>query len=236
MTISEYMDRKFYPGFTNNWDDILFRERILEVLHFDQTLLDMGAGAGIVSQMNFKGCVKTVVGIDLDERVQENPYLDQGIVGDVTRTPFDSSSFDIIICDNVMEHVAEPDAFFQEINRLLKPNGRFLGKTPNKWHYMPILARFTPYWFHRLFNRLRGRKGEDTFPTVYKLNSPKCIKRQAAATELSLSYVELVEGRPEYLRFNPVTYLFGILYERLVNKFRFLRPLSILMIVCLEKK
>ena len=236
MTISEAMDRKFYPGFTNNWDDILFRERILEALHPGHTLLDMGAGAGIVSHMNFKGHVKTAVGIDLDQRVQENPYLDQGIVGDVTSTPFEPSSFDVIICDNVMEHVAEPDAFFQEINRLLKPGGKFFGKTPNKWHYMPILARFTPYWFHRFFNRLRGRKGEDTFPTVYKLNSPKCIQRQADASGLSLSYVELVEGRPEYLRFNPVSYLFGILYERLVNKFRFLRRFSILMIVCLEKK
>lgn len=236
MTMSDYMDMKFYPDFSDNWDDVLFRDRILVTLRPDQTLLDMGAGAGIVSYMNFKGHVKTVVGIDLDQRVLENPFLDHGIVSDVTKTPFESSSFDIIICDNVMEHVAEPDAFFQEVKRLLKPGGRFLGKTPNKWHYMPILARFTPYWFHRFFNRLRGRKGEDTFPTVYKLNSPKCIKRQAETTGLSLNYVELVEGRPEYLRFNPAMYLFGILYERLVNKFQFLRRFSILMIVCLEKK
>jgi len=35
--------------------------------------LDLGAGAGIVSQMNFKGIASRVCGIDPDERVLSNP-------------------------------------------------------------------------------------------------------------------------------------------------------------------
>ena len=44
-----WVDRKFYPDFTANWDDKLFREQILENLRPDMKLLDLGAGAGIVS-------------------------------------------------------------------------------------------------------------------------------------------------------------------------------------------
>ncbi len=55
--ITRWMDAKLYPNHTKNWDDVLFRERILSHLLQGATkdVLDLGAGAGIVSQMNFKG-------------------------------------------------------------------------------------------------------------------------------------------------------------------------------------
>lgn len=51
----EYLDRKLYPGVGNNWDDTLFRERILARLTPEMVVLDLGAGAGIVDRMNFRG-------------------------------------------------------------------------------------------------------------------------------------------------------------------------------------
>ena len=231
----KYLDKRFYPDFSSNWDDQLFRVKILDVLQADHALLDMGAGAGIVSHMNFKGIAKHITGIDLDPRVVENPFLNEGIVCDVTATSLPDNQFDVIICDNVLEHIAEAEAFFKEVTRLLKPGGRFLGKTPNKYHYMPLIARLTPYWFHRFYNRIRGREAEDTFPTQYKVNSVKDVYKLAAATGLKVSRVELVEGRPEYLRIFAPLYLIGIVYERLINRFGFLKRFSILLVVDLAK-
>lgn len=232
--IIEYLDKKFYPEYQNNWDDKLFREYILEVIKPHHRVLDIGAGAGIVEQMNFKGMASSIVGIDLDKRVLENPWVDEAHHGDASDTPFSDNEFDIIICDNVLEHIAEPDAFIKEVSRILKPGGLFMGKTPNKYHYMPCIARFTPLWFHKFYNNLRGRDAEDTFPTTYLLNTKKDVSTYASHHQLKVENTYLIEGRPEYLRISAITYLFGILYERIISNIPFLKQFSILFIVTLR--
>ena len=44
--LTEKLDRTLYPGFVRNWDDRLFRERILEHINPTAVVLDLGAGAG----------------------------------------------------------------------------------------------------------------------------------------------------------------------------------------------
>ena len=232
--ITVYFDNKFYPNFKNNWDDTLFRKYILEVLEPHHRVLDIGAGAGIVEQMNFKGKAGSIVGIDLDERVLENPWVDEAHHGDASHTPFSDNEFDVIICDNVLEHIAEPEAFLKEVSRILKPGGVFMGKTPNKYHYMPLIARFTPLWFHKFYNNLRGRESEDTFPTTYLLNTKKDVTHHVKELELKVEKTHLIEGRPEYLRISSITYILGILYERVISNISFLNRFSILFIVTLR--
>jgi predicted RNA methylase len=67
------LDRVLYPNATDNWDDQLFRERVIQRLENGSIMLDLGAGAGIVSQMNFKGIAARVCGVDPDPRVMSNP-------------------------------------------------------------------------------------------------------------------------------------------------------------------
>ena len=45
-SLVEKIDRTLYPGFARNWDDQLFRERILQQLTPTAAVLDLGAGAG----------------------------------------------------------------------------------------------------------------------------------------------------------------------------------------------
>jgi SAM-dependent methyltransferase len=230
-----WLDRKFYPDVQDNWDDHLFRELILSHCENEFHILDVGAGAGIVTQMNFKGIAARVSGIDPDPRVVENPYLDEGRVAMAEDIPFEDASFDLVLSDNVLEHLNNPGEVFTEINRVLKPNGLFLIKTPNKRHYVPLIARMTPHRFHRFFNRLRGREAVDTFPTRYKANSPKDLQRLSLEANLLVEKVLLVESRPEYLRLNPVFYVFGIFYERLVNRIQLLSGFRVLLMGVFRK-
>ena len=74
------MDKWLYPGYSNNWDDTMLRERILKVLGPGDIMLDLGAGAGIIHQMNFRGLAGRVCGIDLDPRIlTQNRYLDEAL-------------------------------------------------------------------------------------------------------------------------------------------------------------
>ncbi|MGH8503705.1 MAG: hypothetical protein ACREVE_14795 [Gammaproteobacteria bacterium] len=47
--------------------------------------------------------------------------------------------------------------------------------------------------------------------------------------------IDLIEGRPEYLRFSSLTYLGGWLYERLVNTIPLLDRFRILLVAEMRK-
>lgn len=235
MSITSFLDRKLYPQHGKNWDDRLFRERILARLTPDSVVLDLGAGAGIVAEMDFRGRAARICGVDLDPRVVENPMLDEGKVADGGSIPYPDASFDLVFADNVVEHLDAPEQVFAEVRRVLKPGGRFLFKTPNKTHYMPLIARMTPHKFHQFINRKRGRQESDTFPTRYRANTLGDARKAAHASGLEVIGIERIEGRPEYLRISPPTYLAGFVYERLVNATALLAPFRILLVAELGK-
>jgi len=235
MNLIQFIDQKYYQDYTDHWDDKLFRKRLLQYIGPNSTVLDVGAGAGIVREMNFKDIAKQVCGIDPDERVVENPYLHEAHVGLADNIPYPDSTFDVVFADNVLEHLPNPHLVFTEIRRVLKPGGVFLAKTPNSWHYMPVISRITPLAFHRYINKIRGREVEDTFPTCYAANSHSAINQLSKKTGFTPVFIERHEGRPEYLRMLAITYVVGMAYERIVNAFNKLERFRILLIICLRK-
>lgn len=235
--LTQWMDRTFYLGYDNNWDNELFRAELRREIKPDTICLDYGAGRGRVKQLNFKGVAGSVAGVDPDEAILQNPHLDEArlLVPPDFIVPYPDNTFDVVFSANVLEHVRNPGMMFQEIRRILKPGGVFWGKTVNQWHYMVIIARSTPNFFHRFYNQLRGRNLDDTFPTVYRCNTEKTLRRYGRRAGFKVERMDLIEGRPEYLRISAITYLFGLAYERLVNVSEVLRFLRCVMVFKLRK-
>jgi SAM-dependent methyltransferase len=231
------MDKSLYSKFSANWDDDFFRQVLLKKIKSDCFCLDYGAGRGNVKQMNFRDVAKFIAGVDPEKDVFNNPYLNEAKQLNLQNNviPYADSTFDVVFSDNVMEHIQDPEIVLKEIHRVLKPGGLFLAKTPNKWHYMPIIARLTPTWFHKIYNKLRGRKIFDTFPTTYKLNSKGAINKYSNGSGFVVRQVQFIEGRPEYLRLTAITYFFGFIYERIVNTTDLLAQFRCVMISELEK-
>jgi SAM-dependent methyltransferase len=229
------LDQRFYPTYTENWDDALFRERVLSHVRSTHTILDLGAGSGLVEQMNFRGKCGAVHGIDPEHSVLSNPYLDVARIGTAEEIPAEASTYDVIFADNVLEHLLDPDRVFKEVFRALKPGGIFLGKTPNRFHYVPLIAQLTPTGFHKFVNKLRGRSESDTFPTLYRANSKGKLLDLARNAGFNVLSIEQIEGRPEYLRISPLVYPLGLLWERIVNLSEFLSGLRVLLIVAFQK-
>jgi hypothetical protein len=59
----------------------MLRRWVLAALNPNAHVLDLGAGAGIVPEMNFRGLAARVCGVDPDPRVLQNRHLDEGKIG-----------------------------------------------------------------------------------------------------------------------------------------------------------
>ena len=230
----ELIDRYFYQSYTDNWDDLLFRERILRHLSLDSVVLDLGAGSGLVSQMHFRGMCRHVCGLDPVPDVLTNQHLDCAKVGSGEHIPWADNTFDMVFADNVLEHLEKPERVFAEVRRILRPGGVFLAKTPNRFHYVPLIAQLTPHSFHRFVNKFRGRNEADTFPTLYRANSKNKLLKLAKESNLDVINIERIEGRPEYMR-SLLLYPFGFVWERAVNRFGFMATFRVIMIARFRK-
>lgn len=212
---------RYYPGDKHNKTKLFF-DGIRKEITPESLVLNLGAGPGTGSQMtSLKGEVAKVVGADIDPAVMDNEEVDEAhVIGEDGRLPFDDQSFDLVFSDFVVEHVEHPQQFFKEVLRVLKPEGSFHFRTPNLYHYVTLVSRLTPHWFHELVaNRSRGIEevAQDPYPTFYRLNTTGAIRKMAQSVGYTRADIQLVEGHPSYLVFSKPTFLAGVAYERLVN-------------------
>ena len=110
---------------------------------------------------------------------------------------------------------------------MLKPGGRLMMLTPNRWHYVTVSSALMPHSFHLKYNNWRGVDSDDIFRTEYKANTAGRLRSLYAAAGLEVERLEQFETEPEYLAFSLPTYAAGVAYERLVNRFGLLRNLRV---------
>lgn len=226
----------FYPDPLTRDAVGVFLRHLDEAVTSSDVVLDIGAGAGELNRYELKGKVRQMIGTDLDPRVTSNRLLDLGIIGDGRTLPVDDASIDLAFSIYTQEHVEDPARFAREVYRVLKMGGRYLAITPNRFHYVPLIAAVTPTSFHRSVNARRGRQGEDTFSTFYRLNTASAMSRCFGAAGFSEVTTRGIEVEPQYLKFNAAAYLCGVGYERLVNATESLAALRVNLIVECAKR
>ena len=70
------------------------------------------------------------------------------IVCDITKIPVKKSSFDIVLCTEVLEHLLCPEEAIKEISRITKKGGKLILTAP-----FCSLTHFAPYHYSTGFNR-----------------------------------------------------------------------------------
>lgn len=176
------MGKGYQYNFSDSHQDIYYdpasrarkADKMLRILrdHLGDNLgklhaLDVGCSTGAMSQLLGEHFGR-VTGIDIDTKAIEHanatlgsPRLDFR-VGDAMQTGLPQSSFDVVICAHVYEHVPDAGRMLTEIHRLLKPGGVCFFAAENKFVFregdyrLPFLSILPKFLAHR-YLRLAGR-------------------------------------------------------------------------------
>jgi 2-polyprenyl-3-methyl-5-hydroxy-6-metoxy-1,4-benzoquinol methylase len=158
------------------------------------------AGCGSCSCFSFSEHVH-ITGIDISElQLLRNDSIDHRIVGDIQYYDFPPSSFDVIICWNVLEHVPYPQLALQKFLQAAKPEGIIVLGLPNLLSMKGLLTKYTPHIFHvwvyrYLFGQSNAGKHDTApFKTVLSYSiTPNAIRKFARQNNMEVVYFSLYE-------------------------------------------
>ena len=127
-------------------------------------VLDFGCGAGGKSLFYAKCGAEKVTGIDIVESYKEESAAlaetlglsdkFEFVLGSATESGFPDNSFDTIIMNDFMEHIADPEKVLEEARRIIKPGGKIFINFPPYFH--PFGAHLSDAvnmpWCHMFFS------------------------------------------------------------------------------------
>ncbi len=136
-----HYDSHYFEGHLARYNSPVYSQRVANVQRFmgevdGLDVLDLGCGVGF-----FGGLARSrggkVVGLDFSEAALKiAQQQQQGIPflrGDATCVPFPDASFDVVLLNDIIEHLAEAPGrtMIQEVFRILRPGGRLIVDTDN---------------------------------------------------------------------------------------------------------
>jgi SAM-dependent methyltransferase len=119
-------------------------------------VLDAACGAGYGSALLARNA-RMVLGVDVAREAVEYArlhYRSPSLAfaqSDCLALPCPAAHFDLIVAFEIIEHLRDPDAFLQELRRVLHPSGVLLLSTPNRLYYTEDRGETNPF-HHREFS------------------------------------------------------------------------------------
>ncbi|MCI5221812.1 MAG: class I SAM-dependent methyltransferase [Candidatus Electrothrix sp. AR4] len=149
--------RNFLPTDHSNAQQAhYYLEYVVDHFSDNSRVLDLGCGAGDSIDQFRKLSVDTIWhGVDIENspevkrRVRTNTSI---LSFNGVDLPYPDNYFDLIFCQQVLEHARHPDALISDAYRVLKPTGVFIGSVSylEPYHSYSIF-NFTPYGIVRVF-------------------------------------------------------------------------------------
>ncbi len=145
----------------------------------------------------------TVVDID-PKQIAQCDYATTKRLGDVQTLRLEVASFDLVVCFNVIEHLADVAGTLRGFAEALRPGGLLFIGAPNPRSLSGVVTRSAPHWFHVWFyrhvlgNRDAGKPGCPPFPTIFDpLVALPRLKEFASALGFDAIHAKIYES-PRY--------------------------------------
>jgi ubiquinone/menaquinone biosynthesis C-methylase UbiE len=192
-------------------------DRIRSVIPECGRILDLGCGAN-GDLAPYRSDDLEVWGTDFDRHshLQHEQWF--RTLSNTGQIPFADGEFDMVVAVMVLEHIQNPQTFLAEVNRVLKPNGVFIGHTISGHHPVTLIRRVLGILPHSLnqwlVKALYGREPEDTFPAYYRMNSHRALTRAAIASNFASPSIDRYTD-PGYFRFSKVVQAMAVIVDRI---------------------
>jgi len=122
-----------------------------------------------------------LTGVDPSPNIHENPYVHEAAEAFIEDYA-SAEPFDLLTLRMVAEHIAKPTDATAAMARLVKPGGKVVIYTVNKFAPVSLVAWATPFWLHHPIKKFFWNTEEkDTFPVAYKMNTRDALARLATA-------------------------------------------------------
>ncbi|MGD8396779.1 MAG: class I SAM-dependent methyltransferase [Candidatus Eiseniibacteriota bacterium] len=212
-----------------------------------RAVLDVGCGLGGKSVAYGVAGARSIAGIDLaidnahacqrfaaDGDARASCRLDF-VAADAARLPFADASFDTVVANDVMEHLAEPAASLGEMARVTRPGGAvWLFFTP---YYSPLGSHLYDYirapWCNLLLDRRRMEVAIRRVVTQRLPGDPEAIEREVTRV---MDFYDHGLNRMSIRRFQRLVAAESRLaitrHEHRPPRFQALRPLASLPFLC----
>ncbi len=162
-------------------------------------VLDLGCGGGTFGeQLLRRGCRVTFSDLheSLKPALRDQPFRKLAVGEEPIAT---LGQFDVVLCSNVFEHLARPDAFLAEMHTVLRPGGvMYLSWTnwlsPWGGHDFSPFHYLGPRIGHRVYDLLRpGRRQHVPYAGLYPTYIGRTLRRIR-----SLPHVRILRIAPRY--------------------------------------
>ena len=174
----------------------VFQRMVLDDISlFDSpTVLDIGCGTGFDLRNDLQAEIAKrstrFIGVEPDEEIDVGEYITHVHRCNFEQSEIESNSVDVAYSVMVLEHVAQPQSFFEQLHRVLRPGGVFWGFTMDRRHYFSWVSDLTERLRVKtlILNMLHGRRGEsryENYETYYRVNSPNQVSREVRAFRFS---------------------------------------------------
>jgi SAM-dependent methyltransferase len=192
MSCLEIIEPEHHPRYARSlaryrsgtWRDRIMHDLIIEdaqLLNRPCTFLDIGCGKGfdddLPLQVSLSNHASRYIGVEPDQQVALGPHFTDSYRCLFEQAPIPSASVDIAFAIMVIEHLSEPQKFWDKVRDVLVPGGVFWGLTIDNRH---PFAKFSllaeKLRIKDIYMRmLMGERGEErylNYPVYYRSNSP----------------------------------------------------------------
>lgn len=149
-------------------------------------ILDIGSGEGGTSKVLSEG--NDVTSFDMNKMRllrQQNSFSNFNLIcGSSSSLPFKNHSFDLIILQDVIEHLDKREILINNIYKLLNDNGMIYLSTPNRFSVINIIA--DPHWGFPLVSLLKRNSVRKYFLNYFRKSE---VNRKDIAELLSLKNI-----------------------------------------------
>jgi 2-polyprenyl-3-methyl-5-hydroxy-6-metoxy-1,4-benzoquinol methylase len=188
-----------------------------------KNILDLGCGEETyienlvkINNNNFYGVDISDFVIDLHKKAYQDYSNVEFIACPAEKLPFNKEYFDLIICDELIEHVPKAEILLDEIKRIIKKDGILIISTPNRNRISAIFKKLVP---QKLLNKLSSNPMNSINPLLQKHHD----RIHYHEHEFSLGELIKLLRRKKFITLNMIKTTMILfppkLYDKLVSNF-----------------